>query len=102
MAGDANGTPTPFAYTGTMRALPAATFSAAIAVNNRGQVVGSGEGTYGYLVDNGSVTRLDAIPAVASRGWRHLEPTGINDRGWIVGTATTPTGDLRGFLLMPQ
>jgi probable HAF family extracellular repeat protein len=101
MSGDANGTPTPFIDAGGLRALPAPTDSAAIAINNRGQVVGSGEGIYGYLVDNGVVTRLDAIPAVTAKGWRHLEPTGINDRGWIVGTATTPTGDLRAFLLMP-
>jgi probable HAF family extracellular repeat protein len=101
MASDANGAPTPFAYTTAMQALPAATYSAAIAVNNRGQVIGSGEGIYGYLVDGGAVTRLDTIPAVSAKGWRHLEPTGINDRGWIVGTATTPTGDLRAFLLVP-
>lgn len=102
MAADARGTPTPFQYSGTMQALPAATYSAAIAINNRGQVIGSGEGIYGYLVDNGTVTRLDTIPAVQAKGWRHLEPTGINDRGWIVGTATTPAGDLRAFLLVPN
>jgi probable HAF family extracellular repeat protein len=102
MASDANGAPTPFAYTGAMHALPAPTYSAAIAVNNRGQVIGSGEGIYGYLVDGGTVTRLDTIPAVAAKGWRHLEPTGINERGWIAGTAMTPAGDLRAFLLVPQ
>ncbi|HZZ92023.1 MAG TPA: hypothetical protein VFE23_05635 [Usitatibacter sp.] len=101
MAGDANGVPTPFIDAGVMQALPAPTYSAAIAINNRGQVVGSGEGIYGYLVDNGTLTRLDTIAAVTAQGWRHLEPTGINDRGWIVGTATTPTGDLRAFLLIP-
>jgi len=102
MAGDVNGAPTPFAYTASMQALPAPAYSAAIAVNQRGQVIGSGEGIYGYLVENGAMTRLDTIPAVTAKGWRHLEPTGINDRGWIVGTATTPTGDLRAFLLVPN
>jgi len=101
MSADAHGTPTPFVYNGAMRALPAPTYSAAIAINNRGQVIGSGEGIYGYLLDNGTVTRLDTIPAVQAKGWRHLEPTGINDRGWIVGTATTSTGDLRAFVLVP-
>lgn len=101
MAGDAHGTPTPFVYNSVIQALPAPTYSAAIAINSRGQVIGSGEGIYGYLLDNGTVTRLDTIPAVQAKGWRHLEPTGINDRGWIVGTATTPTGDLRAFVLMP-
>jgi probable HAF family extracellular repeat protein len=101
MSGDAHGTPTPFVYESVMQALPAPTYSAAIAINNRGQVIGSGEGIYGYLLDNGVVTRLDTIPAVQAKGWRHLEPTGINDRGWIVGTATTPGGDLRAFVLVP-
>jgi probable HAF family extracellular repeat protein len=101
MSGDAHGAPTPFVSNGAMQALPAPTYSAAIAINNRGQVIGSGEGIYGYLLDNGTVTRLDTIPAVQAKGWRHLEPTGINDRGWIVGTAMTPSGDLRAFLLVP-
>lgn len=101
MSGDAHGAPTPFVYNGGMQALPAPSYSAAIAVNDRGQVIGSGEGIYGYLLDNGVVTRLDTIPAVQAKGWRHLEPTGINDRGWIVGTAMTPSGDLRAFLLVP-
>jgi probable HAF family extracellular repeat protein len=101
MAADEHGVPTPFEYSGTMRALPAPTYSAAIAINTRGQVIGSGEGIYGYLVDNGTVTRLDTLPPVVAKGWRHLEPTAINDRGWIAGTATTPSGDLRAFLLVP-
>jgi len=101
MSADAHGAPTPFVYNSVMQALPAPTYSAAIAINNRGQVIGSGEGIYGYLLDNGTVTRLDTIPAVQAKGWRHLEPTGINDRGWIVGTAATPSGDLRAFVLVP-
>jgi probable HAF family extracellular repeat protein len=102
MAADANGVPTPFVYRGTMQAIAnAAGYSAAIAINARGQVIGSGEGIYGYVVENGTLTRLDAIPAVAAKGWRHLEPAAINDRGWIAGTATTPSGDLRAFLLVP-
>jgi probable HAF family extracellular repeat protein len=101
MSGDVNGTPTPFIVSARMLPLGAPAYSAAIAMNNRGQVVGSGEGIYGYIIDNGTVTRLDTIPAVSARGWRHLEPTGINDRGWIVGTAMTPGGDLRAFLLVP-
>jgi probable HAF family extracellular repeat protein len=102
MSSDEFGVPTPFIYDGAMQALPAPSYSAAIAINNRGQIVGSAEGTYGYLIENGEVTRLDRLPAVVSKGWRHLEPTGINNRGWIVGTAQTPEGDLRAFLLVPQ
>jgi len=102
MSTNANGEPGPFVFDGTMKALAGPAYSGAVAINNRGQIVGSAEGTYGYLIDAGSYTRLDTLPAVVAKGWRHLEPTGINDRGWIVGTATTPTGDLRAFLLVPQ
>jgi probable HAF family extracellular repeat protein len=95
-------TPTPFVYHGTMRALPGASFASALAINNRGQVVGSGEGIRGFLIDGDQFIRLDTLPAVVAKGWRRLEPTGINDRGWIVGTATNPDGDLRAFLLIPS
>jgi probable HAF family extracellular repeat protein len=102
MSSDNNAAPMPFIYHGTMQALPGPSYSAAIAINNRGTVVGSGEGIYGYIIEDGTVTRLDRIPAVAAKGWRHLEPTGINDRGWIVGTGINAEGDLRAFLLIPS
>ncbi len=101
MATDSNGQPQPFIFDGTMRALPGSGYSGAVAINNHGQVVGSAEGTYGYLIDGGRYVQLGALPAVQSKGWRRLEPTGINDRGWIVGTAVAPSGDLRAFLLVP-
>jgi len=102
MAADANGQPQPFLYDVAMHALPGPGYSGAIAINNRGQVVGSAEGTHGYLIENGHSTRLDTLPAVVAMGWHKLEPTGINDRGWIVGTATNPAGDLRAFVLVPS
>jgi probable HAF family extracellular repeat protein len=96
------GQPVAFLYRGTMQSLPAApSFSTAIAVNTRSQVVGSGEGVFGWVVDNGRYTRLADIPAVIAKGWRRLEPTGINDLGWIVGTASDMDGNLRAFLLKP-
>jgi probable HAF family extracellular repeat protein len=101
MAADANGQPQPFVFDVAMHPLPGPGYSSAIAINNRGQVVGSAEGTHGYLIENGQYTRLDMLPAVTALGWRKLEPTGINVRGWIVGSATTPSGDLRAFLLVP-
>jgi probable HAF family extracellular repeat protein len=101
MSTDEFGSPTPFIYHGTMQALPGASYSAAIAINNRGQIVGSGEGIYGFLIEGDKVTRLDRLPAVVAQGWRHLEPTAINERGWIVGTAVNPDGNLRAFLLVP-
>jgi probable HAF family extracellular repeat protein len=102
MSSDSNAAPMPFTYHGTMHALPGPSYSGAIAINNRGQVVGSGEGVFGYIIEDGTATRLDRLPAVAAKGWRRLEPTGINDRGWIVGTAVNADGDLRAFLLIPS
>jgi uncharacterized membrane protein len=103
MSTDEFASPTPFIYygTGTMLALPGASSSTAIAINNRGQIVGSGEGIYGFLIEGDKVTRLDRLPEVVAQGWRHLEPTGINERGWIVGTAVNAEGNLRAFLLVP-
>jgi len=99
---NAHGQPSPFFYDGTMRALPGDAFSEAVAINNRVQIVGSGEGRYGFLVADGQVTALDLLPSVRAKGWHHLEPTGLNDHGWIVGTAMNAQGDSRAFLLMPR
>lgn len=101
MASNEVAQPTPFLFEGDMRALPGPGYSAAIAINNRAQVVGSAEGTFGYVIEGGTATRLDTLPAVVAMGWRRLEPTGINDRGWIVGTASNADGELRAFLLVP-
>ena len=95
------GQPQPFLFDTAMHALPGPSYSGAVAINNAGQVVGSAEGTYGYLLDGDRYTRLDTLPAVVAKGWRHLEPAGINDRGWIVGTGTNASGDLRAFILVP-
>jgi probable HAF family extracellular repeat protein len=101
MSSDANSQPRAFEFDGAMRALPGPSYAGAIGINNRGQVVGSAEGTHGYLVEGDAYTRLDTLGAVTARGWRHMEPTGINDRGWIVGTGTNAAGELRAFILVP-
>lgn len=102
MSTDANGTPHPFLWSdGAMTVMAGPSDSGAIDIDNAGAVIGSAEGTHGYFLDGGTYTRLDSIPAVAAKGWRHLEPTGINNRGWIVGTATDSSGNLRAFLLVP-
>ncbi len=98
---DANSQPLSFRYDGSMQPLAAPGYSDAIAINARGQIVGSAEGTYGYLIDAGNYARLDTLAPVVAKGWRHMEPTGINERGWIVGTGTDPQGNLRAFLLVP-
>jgi probable HAF family extracellular repeat protein len=101
MSTDEFGAPVPFIYHGAMQALPVPSYSSAIAINARGQVVGSGEGVYGFLIDGDNVTRLGQLPGVVAKGWRRLEPAGINERGWIVGTGVNPEGELRAFLLVP-
>ena len=98
---NALGAPTPFIYGGGMQALAAPAYSAAIAINTSGQIVGSGEGIHGYSIEGSTMTPLGMLPDVVAKGWRHLEPTAINDRGWIVGTAENAEGDLRAFVLMP-
>jgi probable HAF family extracellular repeat protein len=103
MSTDANGTPYPFLWTnGSMQALPGPSGSGAIDIDDLGLVIGSAEGTHGYFLASGAYTRLDTLPAVVAKGWRHLEPTGVNNRGWIVGTATDGAGNLRAFLLVPS
>lgn len=101
-AANATGQPTAFVQDGAMRAIPGGTFATAIAINNRGQVVGSSEGRFGWVADDEGFTWLGDLPAVASRGWRRVEPSGINDHGWIVGTATNAEGNLRAILLVPS
>jgi len=101
MSTDEHGAPAPFIHDGAMQALAGISYAAAVAINNRGQIVGSGEGIYGFLVEGERVTRLGQLPAVIAGGWRRLEPTGINERGWIVGTGVNPDGELRAFLLVP-
>ena len=101
MSTDTNGQPRAFVYDGNLRPLPTPGYAGAVAINNVGQVVGAGEGTFGFLVEGETFTRLDLLPDVIAKGWRRLDPKGINGRGWIVGTATTPTGDLRAFILVP-
>ena len=102
LSSNAFGQPVPFLYDGAMRELPGGSFAAAIDVNDRLQVVASAEGRHGYLVADGVVTYLDSLPTVRASGWRNLEPTGINDQGWIVGTGIDPAGNFRAFLLVPR
>jgi len=95
--------PEPFIYDGVVRRIPGAgSYAGAVAINNVGQILGSGEGIYGYLIEAGQVTTLDSL-AGASTGttaWRHNEGKAINDRGWIVGEAAGES--FHAFLMMPK
>jgi probable HAF family extracellular repeat protein len=95
------GQPTPFIHRGSMQALPGPSYASAVAISASGRIAASGEGTYGYVISGETLTRLSDLPSVVAQGWRKLEPTAMNDRGWIVGTGENREGDLRAFLLLP-
>jgi probable HAF family extracellular repeat protein len=79
--------------------VPGATFTTAIGINARGQIVGgfrdAGGIIHGFLLENGTFTQIDVDIPGATR----TEPTGINAHGQIVGNFTDASGVRRGFLL---
>jgi probable HAF family extracellular repeat protein len=79
--------------------VPGATFTTAIGINARGQIVGgfrdAGGVIHGFLLDKGVFTQIDVDIPGATR----TEPTGINAHGQIVGNFTDASGARRGFLL---
>ena len=95
--------PAPFIYDGAaVREIPGGgSFAGAVAINNVGQALGSGEGVYGYLIENGTSARLDVLAANSGvTTLHHSEGKSINDRGWIVGQNGSP--DFNAFLMMPK
>ena len=103
----ASGQVVPFIHDGTgMRMLfaPPEFFSEAVAINDRGAIVGHAFGARasGWLFEDGVLTRLEDIPEVRAAGWTALVPTDINDRGWIVGQGQNAAGRWHAFLLTPR
>ena len=91
--------PQPYIYDGAVREIPGAySFAGAVAINNAGQALGSGEGVYGFLMEAGAAVTLDKL--AASPAWRHMEGKAINDRGWIAGQGGSP--DFHAFVMMPK
>lgn len=91
--------PEPYIYDGVVRQIAGAyTYASAVGVNNMGQVLGSGEGVYGFLMEGGQVARLDTLLGAP---WGHSEPIAINDRGWIVGHGGSAS-DFHAFLMVPK
>lgn len=110
-AGNASGGVQAFVHDGVMRALfrmpRPQDVSEAHAINNRNQVVGT-LNEAGFLWDNGRLTMLrDLLSSEQRATWGVLTPLDINDRGWIVGVASTdgvngiPGGSRRAFVLKP-
>jgi len=91
--------PEPYIYDGVVRQIPNAyTYAGAVGLNNMGQVLGSGEGVYGFLMEGGQVVRIDTLLGAP---WGHSEPTAINDRGWIAGHGGS-SSDFHAFLMIPK
>jgi probable HAF family extracellular repeat protein len=75
--------------------------SSAVAVNDRGTVVGTyAQGSFMY--QDGVLTNLNTLPEVQAAGWIRLFPQEINNRGWIVGFGQHADFSVTGFVLMPK
>lgn len=81
--------------------------SAAVAINNKGQVAGfdtitgNGGRTHGFIWEDGNMANVNSLIA-ADSGWFVQQVTGINDRGQMVGQGINrATGKQHGFLLNP-
>jgi probable HAF family extracellular repeat protein len=76
----------------------------ALAINNRGQIVGQSGDQSGpfraVLWQDGGLIDLNTLIRTGS-GWQLLSADGINDRGQIVGYGISPNGSVHGFLLTP-
>jgi probable HAF family extracellular repeat protein len=90
-----------FIWRGAMERLPWAGdgFSRALAINNRGDVVGIWSNNRIHAVlweNNGQVQQLE--PRIGGEGWAR----GVNDAGQIVGQRLSAAGKWTAFLLDPK
>jgi probable HAF family extracellular repeat protein len=85
--------------------LPGDFNSGAIAINDRGEVVGVSGDTQGntraFIWRNGLMTDLNRL-APADSPLYLLFAAGINDRGEMVGYGATKGGDIHAFLATPD
>jgi probable HAF family extracellular repeat protein len=77
--------------------LPGFTYAEALAINNRGQIVGHSGATrssprVGFLYDRGVMSAIGTLGGVSSTAWA------INDRGQVVGWSRTASGETHAFL----
>jgi probable HAF family extracellular repeat protein len=101
MAADANGQPQPFVFDVAMHALPGPGYSGAVAINNRAPGRGQRRRVPRVPHRERPVHAARHLPGRHGAGWRKVEPTGHQRPRVDRGTATTPSGDLRAFLLVP-
>ena len=94
--------PAPYIYKDGVTTRLAGSYAGAVAINNPGQVIGSGEGVYGYLIDlDGSTHSLSTLATNAS-GYSHLEAEQINDAGWIAGYGNCPDTSPCAYVMIPK
>jgi len=81
--------------------------TAAVDINNKGQVVGFGNTTgdgglaHGFIWEDGKMANINSLIA-ADSGWFLQQINGINDSGQLVGQGiNSATGKQHGFLLNP-
>jgi probable HAF family extracellular repeat protein len=73
-----------------------------VAINDRGDIVGTMDyNSASFVYMNGEFIILEDIPAVRAGGWVRIEPTDINDRGWITGHGRRSDGSSEAILLKP-
>jgi probable HAF family extracellular repeat protein len=81
--------------------------SVARAINSAGEIVGwsfiTGQGNHATLWNGTSAIDLNsALDSITkSEGWVLTFANGINDNGWITGTAQNAAGETHAFLLSP-
>ena len=77
--------------------LPGGTYSVAMGINARGDIVGvadtSGSANHAFLYANGAMQDLGTLP-----GGVFSEALGINDKGDVVGDALTANGHFHAVL----
>ena len=100
-----------FLYTGgvmhDLGTLPGQQVAFATGVNNSGVVVGEGYPYSGsstrtpFVLLNGHLEALGGLLDSSGNGWTLTAANGINDNGWIVGSAISPSGAREGVILTP-
>lgn len=72
----------------------------AYGINSAGQVVGRTTGARAFLWQNGVTIDLNSL-IPSNSGWLLQSAGAINERGQIVGSGVSPSGNVHAFLLTP-